>query len=152
MLLVGCRSGRAGLLALPLLALLASPRPLQAAAATEADMLLYTRIAALNVCVALVAEVPFDKAVVIAGETIARVIRGEHDSAIEQLGGQPLSLDELRRGSINSAVLGAAEVCPDQLPESVRRDVEAAVQRVTGSEAIPPPPQPATLPPGDAAN
>ena len=115
-------------------------------------MLLYTRIAALNVCVALVAEVPFDKAVLIAGETIARVIRGEHDSTIEQLGGEPLNLDELRRGSINSAVLGAAEVCPAQVPESVRRDVEAAVQRVTGSEAIPPPPQPAPLPPGDAAN
>ncbi len=113
---------------------------------------LYTRIAALNVCVALVAEVPFDKAVVSAGETIARVIRGEHDSAIEQLGGQPLSLEELRKGSINSAVLGAVEICPGQVPESVRRDVEAAVQRVTGSEAIPPPPQPATLPPGDAAN
>lgn len=128
---------------LPLLALLAQPRPLQAAAATEVEMTLYTRIASLNVCIALVAEVPFDKAVAVAGETIARVIRGEHDSAIEQLGGQPLSLEELRRGSINSAVLGAVETCPGQVPDTVRRDVEAAVQRVGGAEAIPPPAQPA---------
>ncbi|WP_235299976.1 hypothetical protein [Synechococcus sp. GFB01] len=54
---------------MPLLVLAA---PAQAAPASEAEMNLYTRIAAVNVCLARAAGVEFDKAVGIAGETIAR--------------------------------------------------------------------------------
>ena len=62
-----------GLLILPLVLWIA-PLSAQAAPATEAEMNLYTRIAALNVCIARAADTDFDKAVAIAGETIAQVI------------------------------------------------------------------------------
>ena len=58
------RSFLAPLLVLPLLLV---PAAVLAAPATEAEMNLYTRIAAVNVCIARAAGVPFDKAVGIAG-------------------------------------------------------------------------------------
>ena len=88
------------------------------------DMSLYTRIGALNVCIARAAGIEFDKAVAVAGETIAQVIQGQHDGAIAQVGAKPLTIEELRKGAINSAVLGAVEVCPDEVPADVRKKVE----------------------------
>lgn len=120
---------------------LAAPKP--GSPATEDDMTLYTRIAAVNVCISRTAEIPFDKAAAIAGETMAQVIQHQHGGLIRQVGSKPLTLEELRKGSINSAVLGAAEVCPKEVPAEVMRNVEAAMQRSQGSEAIPPPAQPA---------
>jgi len=115
----------APLLVLPLLL---APAVAQAAPASEAEMNLYTRIAAVNVCIARGAGVPFDKAVGIAGETIAQLIQGQHDGVISQVGGKPLSLDDLRKGSINSAVLGAAEICPKEVPADVMAKVQAALK------------------------
>lgn len=122
--------------AAPLLLLLGvmllPPQPALAAPvqpASEADMTLYTRIAAVNVCIARAAGVSFDQAVAIAGETIAQVIQGQHGSAISVVGSEPLSLDDLRKGSINSAVLGAVEICPQQVPANVLKDVEAALKQ-----------------------
>ncbi len=80
---------------------------------------LYTRIAALNVCIGRSAGVEFGKAVAIAGETIAQVIQGQHGGVILQVGTKPLTMEELRKGSINSAVLGAVEVCPKEVPADV---------------------------------
>ncbi|MFM7675033.1 MAG: cAMP phosphodiesterase [Synechococcus sp.] len=118
-------------LAAPLLAipLLLAPAAALAAPATEAEMSLYTRIAAVNVCIARAAGVEFDKAVGIAGETIAQLIQGQHDGAIQQVGTKPLSIEELRRGSMNSAVLGAAEVCPKDVPPEVMKRVEEALKQ-----------------------
>ncbi|WP_198006456.1 cAMP phosphodiesterase [Cyanobium sp. PCC 7001] len=142
----------ASLLVLPLLcaglpALAATPSSAPAAAAAkEADMALYSRIAAVNVCISRAAGIAFDTAVGVAGETMAQVIEHQHGGVIEQVGREPLALDALRKGSINSAVLGAAEVCPEEVPEGVRKEVEAALQRSGGAEAIPPPPQPGPVP------
>jgi len=93
-------------------------RPAQVGASEE-DMGLYTRIAALNVCIGRSAGVEFGKAVAIAGETIAQVIQGQHGGVILQVGTKPLTMEELRKGSINSAVLGAVEVCPKEVPADV---------------------------------
>ncbi len=119
-------------LLLPLLVLL--PRPAAAAPppearsapapASEADMSLYTRMAALNVCIARSAGVEFGKAVAIAGETIAQVIQGQHGGLIQQVGTKPLAIEELRKGSINSAVLGAVEVCPKEVPADVLKKAQ----------------------------
>ena len=114
---------RLGLLLLPLALALATMAAV-AAPASEADMSLYTRIGALNVCIARAAGIEFDKAVAVAGETIAQVIQGQHDGAIAQVGAKPLTIEELRKGAINSAVLGAVEVCPDEVPADVRKKVE----------------------------
>ena len=100
-------------------------------------MNLYTRIAALNVCIARAAGTDFDKAVAIAGETIAQVIQGGHQSQIAQVGTKPLSIEELRRGSINSAVLGAVEVCPNEVPADVKAKVEEAVKGRTAQPTAP---------------
>ncbi len=121
----------APLLVLPLLALpVLSPAAALAdnAPATEAEMNLYTRIAAVNVCIARGAGVDFEKAVGIAGETIAQLLQGQHGSLIAQVGPKPLSIDDLRKGSINSAVLGAAEICPKEVPADVMEKVQAALK------------------------
>ncbi len=147
------RSFLAPLLVLPLLLV---PAAALAAPATEAEMNLYTRIAAVNVCIARGAGVPFDKAVGIAGETIAQLIQGQHDGVISQVGAKPLSIDDLRKGSINSAVLGAAEICPKEVPADVMAkvqdaikqspDAKPAVKPATSKPATPKPatPKPAT--------
>lgn len=132
----------APLLVLPLLL---SPSAAQAAPATEAEMNLYTRIAAVNVCISRGAGVPFDKAVGIAGETIAQLIQGQHDGVITQVGAKPLSLDDLRKGSINSAVLGAAEICPKEVPADVMAKVQDAL-KPTSAPAAKPAPAPAAKP------
>lgn len=115
-------------LLLPVLVPLLLAPPAQAAPASEAEMNLYTRIAAVNVCLARAAGVEFDKAAGIAGETIAQVILGQHGGAIVQVGPKPLSLEELRQGSINSAVIGAVEVCPKQVPADVVKRVQEALK------------------------
>ncbi|MEN9766810.1 cAMP phosphodiesterase [Vulcanococcus sp.] len=133
---VRLNAGRLGLLLLPLL-LWVAPLSAQAAPASEADMSLYTRIAALNVCIARAAGTDFDKAVAIAGETIAQVIQGQHEGRIAQVGPKALSMDELRRGSINSAVLGAVEVCPTEVPADVRKKVDEAIKTRGAQPAAP---------------
>lgn len=113
------------LLAAPLvlLPLLVQPAVAQAAPASEADMGLYTRIGAINVCISRSAGIEFDKAVAIAGETIAQVIQGQHGGVIQQVGAKALTIEELRKGSINSAVLGAVQICPKEVPAEVTKKV-----------------------------
>ncbi len=106
-------------------------------------MALYTRLAAVNVCLARAAGVDFDKAVAIAGETIAQVIQGQHGRVIAVVSKEPLSLDDLRKGTFNSAVLGAVEICPNQVPPAVRKDVEAALERSQPAAAAAPTATPA---------
>ncbi len=77
---------------------------------------------------------PFDKAVGIAGETIAQLIQGQHEGVISQVGAKPLSIDDLRKGSINSAVLGAAEICPKEVPADVMAKVQDAIKEPLGNE------------------
>ena len=121
-------TSRLGLLLLPL-ALVLAPASVLAAPATQADMALYTRLAALNVCIARAGGVEFDKAVAIAGETIAQVIQGQHQGRISQVSDRPLSVEELRKGSINSAVIGAYEICPKQVPPDVAKKVQEALAK-----------------------
>ena len=120
-------AGRLGLLLLPL-ALLLAPLSAVAEPASEADMSFYTRMAALNVCIARAAGIDFDKAAAVAGETIAQVIQGKNQGQIAQVSNKPLSIEELRKGSINSAVLGAVELCPNQVPDDVRKKVEEVIK------------------------
>jgi len=131
----------APLLAVPMLLWAPAPGQAAPAPASEADMNLYTRMAAVNVCIARGAGVPFDKAVGIAGETIAQVILGQHGGVITQVGPQALTLDELRKGSINSAVLGAVEICPKEVPADVITKVQEALKNAPASKA--PSPKPA---------
>ncbi len=127
-------------MAAPLLVmpLVLSPAAALAAPASPAEMNLYTRIAAVNACISRSAGVDFDKAVGIAGETIAQVILGQHQGLIQQVGTKPLTLEELRKGSINSAVIGAYEICPKQVPPEVAKKVQDALSKKGA------PPAPAT--------
>ena len=111
-------------------------------------MSLYTRIAALNVCISRTAGIEFDKAVAVAGETIAQVIQGQHGGQIAQVGPKALTIEELRKGSINSAVLGAVEVCPKEVPADVQKKVEEVLKGAGAqAPAAPAPkPKPATKP------
>ena len=129
-------AGRLGLLLLPLSLLLAAA-PALAAPANDADMGLYTRIAAINVCISRAAGIEFDKAVAVAGETIAQVIQGQHGGQIAQVGPKALTIEELRKGSINSAVLGAVELCPKEVPADVKTKVEAVLKGAPGSAPAP---------------
>jgi hypothetical protein len=125
------------LLVAPLVAMpmLLTPAAAQAAPATAQEMNLYTRIASVNVCIARSAGVEFDKAVGIAGETIAQLILGLHKGEIQQVGTKPLSIEDLRKGSVNSAVIGASEICPKEVPADVMAKVKAALQQAGGKGA-----------------
>jgi hypothetical protein len=118
------------LLLLPLLGLglLTAEAPAWAAPATEADMRFYGSLSALNVCIARVEGVEFDKAVPIAAETIAQVLKGKHGSMIQSLGSKVLTLKQLRRGSAESAVIGAVQKCPKLLPADVVANVKKLLQ------------------------
>jgi hypothetical protein len=96
--------------------------------ATEADMGLYARLSAINVCTFRADGIEFDKAVAVAGETFAQVIKGQHGSQIAMLGPKTLSIEELRKGMINSAVLGAVELCPKEVPADVKTKVAAVLK------------------------
>lgn len=125
---------------LALVPLVSMPGAALAAPATDAEMNFYSRIAAVNACIARAAGVDFDKAVAIAGETIAQVIQGQHGGAIAQVSAQPLSPDELRKGAINSAVLGASELCPKEVPADVMKKVQDALKQAGQAPAAAPAP------------
>jgi hypothetical protein len=116
----------APLLLLPLALL---PAPAVAAPASDADMALYTRMAAVNTCISRAAGVEFDKAVSIAGETIVYVLQNQHGGVVQQIGPKPLSIEELRKGAVNSAVLGAVEICPKDVPADVTQKVQAVLKQ-----------------------
>lgn len=118
------------LLRLPLLTAQAPARAATTgAAATEADMNFYAKLAALNVCIARAAGVEFKKAVPIAAETIAQVLKGKHGSMIKALGSKVLTLQQLRSGSAESAVIGAVQMCPKQVPAEVVANVKKLLQK-----------------------
>ena len=100
-------------------------------------MSLYTRIAALNACIARAAGIEFDKAVAVAGETIAQVIQGQHGGQIAQVGAKALTIEELRKGAINSAVLGAVEVCPKEVPVEVKKKVDEVMKGAGSPAGVP---------------
>jgi hypothetical protein len=98
-------------------------------------MELYTRIAAVNVCISRSVGLEFDKAVFVAGETVTQVIQGQHEGRIAKVGAKTLTMEELRQGAVTSAVLAAVQVCPDAVPSEVKAKVEALIKGVnTGAE------------------
>lgn len=123
------RSLSAALTLLVSVSLLVLPLPAAAAPASEAEMTLYTRLAALNLCIARAAGVEFELAAGIASETISQWIQGSHQGAVAPVSPSPLSLEDLRRGVTNSALIGASEVCPDQLPAEVLQAVQEALRQ-----------------------
>ena len=127
------------LLVAPLVAmpLLLAPVAAHAAPATPAEMGLYTRIGAVNVCISRAAGIDFEKSVGIAGETIAQLILGQHKGEIQQVGSKPLTIEELRRGAINSAVLGASEICPKEVPADVMKKVQEAIKQQGAAKPAP---------------
>ncbi|MFS6827212.1 cAMP phosphodiesterase [Cyanobium sp. ATX 6F1] len=122
-----------------LLAPLLLPTPALADPATDADFRLYTRLAALNICVMRAAGIEFDRAVAIAGETISLVLQGQHGGMIVQMGPKPLARDELRKGSSNSAVIDAVEICPDNVPADVVKNVRGLIKQQSGGKPAPAP-------------
>lgn len=124
------------LLLLPMVLL---PTPALAAPASDSDMTLYTRLAAINVCISRAAGIDFEKAVAIAGETIAQVLQGQHGGVIQQVGPKPLAIDELRKGSTNSAVIGAVEICPKEVPADVVKKVQDVIKQQSGGKPAPAP-------------
>jgi hypothetical protein len=70
--------------------------------------------------------VEFNTAAAIAGQTISQTIRGQHDGKIESMGDQPLSDGDLKKGSVNMAVMGAVEICPQAVPTDTRDRVAKA--------------------------
>lgn len=142
----------APLLLLMPLALL--PAQAQAAPASDAEMALYTRVAAINTCISRAAGVEFDKAVSIAGETIVYVIQNQHGGVIQQIGPKALSIEELRKGAVNSAVLGSVEICPKDVPADVTKKVQALLReqpapaggRPAGAQGATPAPAKGTAP------
>ena len=87
----------------------------------------------MNTCIATRAGQDFEQAAGIAGETIAQLILGVHKGLIASSGSTPLTLDELRKGSINAAVIGATEICPTQVPAALTEKVSQALANAGSS-------------------
>lgn len=95
--------------------------------ASSDQLALYARIASVNACIASAAGEDFEQAAGVAGETIAQLILAVHQGLIPTSGSTPLTLEELRKGSINAAVIGATEICPKQVPANLRDKVRQAL-------------------------
>ncbi len=102
--------------------------------ANSDQLALYARIASVNTCIATGAGQDFEQAASIAGETIAQLILGVHKGLIQTSGNTPLSIEDLRKGSINAAVIGATEICPKEVPS----DLSEKVRQALASAAIAP--------------
>jgi hypothetical protein len=138
------RSFLAPLLVLPLLLV---PAAALAAPATEAEMNFYNSIASVNLCLSRAAGVPFDKALGVAGETVALIIQDRHKGLISLVGPKPLTIEELFNGSSRYAVLGASGICPKELPPDVMAKVKEALNQqpaikpgITAEPAVKPAP------------
>jgi hypothetical protein len=108
--------------------------------ATPANMDLYMRMSAINFCLARsIGSLEFSKAVPIAGETVVVILQNEHGSVIQQVGDKPLALEELRRGAYDSVLIGALTFCPKEMPDDIRKKVEATIKnaQTPGSPAGP---------------
>ncbi len=110
----------------------------QGRSASRNEMSLYTRIGALNTCIFLAAGIDYDRATKIAGETIAQTIKEQNDGKISDVAnGSILTENELRKGAVNSAILGSVEVCPNAVPVAIRERVKSVLaSREAG--ALPP--------------
>ena len=95
--------------------------------ASSDQLALYARIASVNTCLATRSGEDFEQAAGVAGETIAQLILGIHKGLIATSGSTPLTLDDLRKGSINAAVIGATEICPQQVPAELSEKVKLAL-------------------------
>ncbi len=95
--------------------------------ASSDQLALYARIASVNTCLATRSGEDFEQAAAVAGETIAQLILGVHKGLIATAGTTPLTLEELRKGSINAAVIGATELCAKQVPADLSEKVKQAL-------------------------
>lgn len=105
----------------------ALPATFEQGPASSDQLALYARIASVNTCIATRAGQDFEQAAGVAGETIAQLILGVHKGLIATSGETPLSLEDLRKGSINAAVIGATEICPKQVPAALKEKVNQAL-------------------------
>jgi len=110
----------------------AAASPFDLGPASSDQLALYARIASVNTCIAARAGEGFEQAAGIAGETIAELILGVHGGLIQTSGDTPLTLEELRKGSINAAVIGATEICPKQVPADLTKKVKQALANAEG--------------------
>jgi hypothetical protein len=105
----------------------AAPSVFEQGPASSEQLALYARIASVNTCIASAAGEDFEQAAGVAGETIAQLILAVHQGLIPTSGSTPLTLEDLRKGSINAAVIGATEICPKQVPAELRDKVKQAL-------------------------
>lgn len=106
--------------------------------ASSDQLALYARIASVNTCIATRSGQDFEKAAGVAGETIAQLILGVHEGLIQTSGNTPLTLEELRKGSINAAVIGATEICPNQVPADLTAKVNQALAGAETEQPVSP--------------
>lgn len=110
----------------------AAPSAFDQGPASSDQLALYARIASVNACIASGSGEDFEQAAAIAGETIAQLILAVHKGLIADSGSTPLTLEELRRGSVNAAVIGATEICPRDVPADLTAKVRQALASQPG--------------------
>lgn len=101
-----------------------APTGALAAPASEAELNLYARISAVNACLSVEAGLPYEKAIFIASSTIAEVLLGQHGGLMANQGTKPLSIEDLRKKSVNATVIGTTEICPKEVPPDVLLKVQ----------------------------
>ena len=103
---------------------LLQPRAAQAAPATEQEIRIYASVAAAAACNAAGLGLEFPKAVRVGGDALAGAIQAFNDSAISGVSDEPLSDENLLRGSTDKIVIGMAMSCPSLMPAELLSEVK----------------------------
>ena len=102
-------------------------------AASEKDIFLYRQMGASYLCISSKAEVDFKKGLGIASATFANVIIGKHGGAIKELGSKKLDEKKLYNAGTFQIVGSALKICPESIPEKIKRDFEKRLNQLVES-------------------
>ena len=101
----------------------------QTTPATDADVFLYRGMGASYLCNARAAGVAFPKATGIATATYVQVLNGRHGGVVASAGKEKLNNKQLFSGAEFQIITGALQYCPKEVPDDVKKKVEAAVKK-----------------------
>ena len=93
--------------------------------ATEEDLYLYKSMGTSYLCIALKAEIDFNKALGVASATFVQILEGKHGGMI---GNKKLNGKELYEFASLQIVGVALKACPDSIPENIKNEYKKLVQ------------------------
>ena len=98
--------------------------------ASGEELKLYRQIGVSYLCLARQAKVEFPKAISIASNNFALIIKKKHGGLLAELGSDKLSNDQIYKGSYLQLIEGAIQLCPDEVPEKDKKKFSEAMKKI----------------------